>query len=67
MYVLVFGLPSGSATLKVKVNRLLRDSGAEMVQRSVWRSDDLRCLTAAAVKVRNAGGEATILEEKVVF
>jgi len=66
-YVLIFGLPKGSAMLNVKINRLLKGIGAEKVQNSVWKSDNLKELTRIVVWVRNAGGNATILEEKIVY
>jgi hypothetical protein len=51
----------------VKINRLLKEIGAEKVQNSVWRSENLKELTKMAVWVRNVGGSAQILEEKVVY
>ena len=65
--LIIFGMPRGSAVLAVKVNRRLKGIGAEKVQRSVWRSDNLRELTRIAVWIRNAGGSAQILEEKVIY
>lgn len=63
----MFDLPKGNATMGVKINRLLKSIGAEKVQNSVWRSENLRELTKVAVWVRNVEGKATILEENVVY
>ena len=65
--LIIFSIPRGNAALGVKVNRLLKGIGAEMVQNSVWRSDNLRELTRIAVWVRNVGGSAQILEEKIIY
>lgn len=66
-YLVMFDIPSGERILSLKVNRLLKSIGAEKVQNSVWRSDNLQELTKLALWVRNSGGSATIIEEKVVF
>ena len=63
----MFDIPKGNAAMGVKINRLLKSIGAEMVQDSIWKSDNLRELTRIAVWVRNVGGSAQILEEKIVY
>lgn len=66
-YIIIFGIPKGNGTLGVKVNRLLKEIGAEKIKGSVWRSGNLRELTKIAIWVRNAGGVAHIVEDRVVF
>lgn len=66
-YILAFDIPKGDSILRVKVNRLLKKIGAEKVQNSVWRSGNLRELTKIAVWIRNVGGDAKILEEKIIY
>ena len=65
--IIIFSIPRGHSTLAVKVNRALKGIGAEKVQNSVWRSENLMELTRIALKIRGAGGKAQILEEKVVY
>lgn len=66
-FILVFRLPRKSPAFGVKVNRMLKEIGAEKVSNSVWRSEDLRTLTKVAVWIRNADGTANVLEEKIVY
>lgn len=66
-HVIIFDIPQGEKILNVKVNRLLKKISAEKIQNSVWRSDNLKELTKIALWIRNAGGKATILEEKIIF
>lgn len=66
-YLLVFGIPKGSTILNVKVNRLLKYIDAEKIQNSVWRSDNLKEFTKIVIWIRNAGGKAQILEERIVY
>ena len=65
--ILLFDIPRGEKILNVKVNRKLKSIGAEKVQNSAWRSDNLKELTRATVWIRNAGGSASILEEKIIY
>ncbi len=65
--ILIFDIPKGQTILNVKVNRKLKEIGAEKVQNSVWKSDNLKELMKIAIWIRNAGGEAKILEENVIF
>lgn len=65
--LLVFDIPAGDKILAVKVNRKLKSCGAIKLQNSLWKSDNLEELTKIALWIRNAGGSATILEEKVIF
>ncbi len=65
--ILIFDIPTGNTILSVKVNRKLKSIGAVKVQNSVWRSDNLQELTRIALWIRNVGGSASILEEKILF
>jgi hypothetical protein len=66
-FLIVFGLPRGAPTLGVKVNRLLKEIGAEKISNSVWASDDLKTLTKIVIWIRNAGGKAAVIEERIVY
>lgn len=66
-YLLMFDIPKGNAVMGVKINRLLKEIGAEKVQNSVWKSGNLKELTKIAIWVRNVGGMAQILEEKIIY
>jgi len=66
-FLIVFGLPKGARGLGVKVNRLLKEIRAEKISNSVWASEDLRTLTKVVVWIRNAGGKAAVIEEKIVY
>jgi CRISPR-associated endonuclease Cas2 len=66
-YLLIFDIPKGQSIMRVKVNRLLKSIGARKVQSSVWSSENLRELTKIAVWIRNAGGNAQIIEERIIY
>ena len=66
-YLLIFDIPKGQSILRVKVNRLLKDIDAKKIQNSVWESESLKELTKIAIWIRNAGGDAKILEEKIIY
>jgi CRISPR/Cas system-associated endoribonuclease Cas2 len=66
-YLIIFDIPKGHSILRVKVNRLLKEIDAKLVQNSVWSSDNLKELTKIAIWIRNAGGVAHILEEKIIY
>lgn len=65
--MLIFDIPKGETILNVKVNRKLKSIGAEKVQNSVWKSDNLKELMRIAIWIRNCGGAAQILEENIIF
>jgi CRISPR/Cas system-associated endoribonuclease Cas2 len=67
IYILIFDIPRENPILAVKVNRKLKEINAEKIQNSVWRSENLEELTKIALWIRNSGGKAQILEEKIVF
>lgn len=66
-FVLIFDIPLELQTLKRQVNRKLVRLGAEQVQRSVWKFNDLSQLTDIAIWIKSSGGDARILQEKFVF
>ena len=66
-YILIFDIPREDFSLAVKVNRKLKAMNAEKIQNSVWRSENFDGLVKVALLIRNAGGRAQIIEEKVVF
>jgi hypothetical protein len=49
------------------VNRLLKEIGSKKIQNSVWSSENLRELTKIALWIRNAGGSAQIIEERIIY
>lgn len=65
--ILIFDIPKGETILNVKVNRKLKEIGAVKIQNSVWRSDNLKELIKIAIWIRNVGGKAKVLEEKIIF
>jgi len=66
-YILIFDIPRKNTILAVKVNRKLKEMNAEKIQNSVWRGEDFDELVKIALLIRNSGGKAQIIEEKVVF
>lgn len=67
MYIILFDIPREAKILAVKVNRELKSIDAKKLQNSVWKSDNLKELMKIAIWIRNPGGSAIILEEKVIF
>lgn len=66
-FVLIFDIPESEAVEKVRINRELHRINARMIQNSVWKHEDLKELISFAIRIRNLGGKASILEEKFVF
>jgi len=67
MFLLSFDLPKNMNTLRVRIFRRLKSSGAELVHHSLWRSNDFKLLQDIALLIRKNGGTALILEEKLRF
>jgi len=67
MYLILFDIPKGHSTLSVKVNRNLKDIGAKKMHNSAWQSNNLKELTKITIWIRNVGGSAHILEEKIIY
>lgn len=66
-FVLIYDVPRESVSVETKVWRDLQKIKAKKVQHSVWKSDKLQDLIDIATFIKKSGGEATILEEKLVF
>ncbi len=66
-YFILFDIPREEAYFRVKIHRLLAKLGAEMVQHSTWKSARLDDLVRIAGLIKNIGGKARIMEEKLVF
>ena len=66
-YVLSFDLPQESETERRKINRDLNKLGAILVHDSFWKSKKLKELIFIAQFIKNSGGKARILEEKLIF
>lgn len=66
-FVIVFDIPRWQATEKVRINRRLHKIGAERIQDSLWRHENLNELIEIAIRIRGIGGKAGILEEKFIF
>jgi len=66
-YLLAFDIPTQEVYFKKRIYLMLKKIGAKMVQRSLWASDNLDELTKIATLIKNVGGKARIMEEKLVF
>ncbi|MBI2547343.1 MAG: hypothetical protein HYW23_02745 [Candidatus Aenigmarchaeota archaeon] len=66
-FVLIFDIPRGQHRIAVKVWRDLIKIDSKMIQHSVWKHSDLSKLVEIATFIKKSGGNATILEEKLVF
>ncbi len=66
MSILIFDIPREEKTLSVRIFRALRKK-AELIQFSVWKSDDLDFLMKTALEIKRNGGSARILEERFIF
>ena len=53
--------------MRVKINRLLKEIDAEKIQNSVWASENLKEFTKIAIWIRNVGGTAQVIEEKIIY
>jgi len=67
MYLIIFQLSSGSSTLKLKINRMLKKIGAKMIQKSVWAHESVQKLLGIASFIKARGGKATVFEADVVY
>ena len=65
--VLMFDIPREMNTLEKRINRELHKMGAEMMQHSVWKSEDISELMKIALEIKRSGGSARILEERFIF
>ncbi|MEM5832132.1 MAG: hypothetical protein QXT38_02370 [Candidatus Aenigmatarchaeota archaeon] len=67
MYIIIFQLPAKDPIIKLKVNRFLKKIGAKIVFKGVWRHQDEVQLIGLASWIRNLGGKAYVLEEKIIY
>lgn len=65
-FAIIFDIPTGMNVFKVKTNRALKSIGATMVQRSVWKSKNLRDLLELALWIKQHGGKAEVVEWKPI-
>lgn len=66
-FVLSFDLPRNANTPRVRIFRELRKMNAKLVNYSFWKSGNLSKLIEIATFIKKSGGQATILEEKLIF
>lgn len=66
-FILTFDLPWELVKERKMINRELNRIGAKMIQRSMWKFDNLGSLISIANSIKKSGGEARILEERFVF
>ncbi|MCD6403167.1 MAG: hypothetical protein J7K98_02465 [Candidatus Aenigmarchaeota archaeon] len=66
-YILAFDIPTDLKVFKLQINRRLKRIHATMIQRSLWKHNDLNELIRIASLIKNVGGKALIMEEKLVF
>jgi len=66
-YLLIYDIPREKKGLRTKVFRVLTATKAKMIQHSIWQSSDLKLLKEVANLIKKEGGNAGILEEKVVY
>ena len=66
-YVLSFDLPEEMTAQRKRINRDLRAINANLIHDSFWKSDNLQELILIARFIKDSGGSARILEEKLIF
>jgi CRISPR/Cas system-associated endoribonuclease Cas2 len=62
-YLLIFDIKREKPSLRVKVNRMLNNIKARLLQDSVWEFDDLNELEKIAKEIRSEGGKALIFKK----
>jgi hypothetical protein len=67
MYLIIFQLGGDSSTLKLKINRKLKKTGARMIQKSVWNHENAQKLIEVASFIKARGGKAMVLEANVIY
>ncbi len=65
--ILMFDIPRERHDVELKANRDLHKMNAKMIQHSVWKSDNLKNLIDIATFIKKNDGQASILEEKLIF
>ena len=66
-FIIAFDIPVEERSFKVKINRILKANNAKMIQKSIWSSSNLSLLVKLATWIKEVGGKARILEEKLIF
>lgn len=66
-FLIAFDIPAKESLFKKKINQILKKTGAKMIQRSLWESENLNKLLNVAILIKNIGGKAHVFEAKVLF
>lgn len=66
-YILVFDIPREMDSFRVRIHRDLIAIHAKKIQHSYWKAENLKELISIASLIKNSGGSARILEEKLIF
>jgi methanogenic corrinoid protein MtbC1 len=66
-FLLVFNIPNEKTVLKKRINRMLHKNKAEMIQKSVWRSESLSSLKEIAELIKREGARASVMREEILF
>ncbi len=57
-YLLSFDIPRNFSTLRVRIFRELKKSGAKRIHHSLWKHKDLKFLINIATLIKKKGGSA---------
>jgi hypothetical protein len=63
-YCIFFDIPTKNYVLRARVNRALKSINAKMIQRSIWKHDNLDQLIKIAQLINQHGGKAELIEWK---
>jgi hypothetical protein len=63
-YCIFFDIPTKNYVLRARVNRALKAINAKMIQRSIWKHDNLDQLVKIAQLISQHGGKAELIEWK---
>jgi CRISPR/Cas system-associated endoribonuclease Cas2 len=63
-YVIFFDIPTKNYVLRARVNRALKAINAKMIQRSIWKHNNLDQLVEIAQLINQHGGKAELIEWK---
>ena len=66
-FILSYDLPRELDSVRKRINRDLTSINAQMIHHSFWKSNNLKELISIAQFIKNSGGKARILEEKLIF
>jgi len=65
--LLAYDIPTQEAYFKKRINTMLNSIGAKLIQRSLWKSDNVNELIRIAELIKNVGGSARVMEERLIF